>query len=154
MHDNRALAETPSATDNLLDRWLRARRELIATYCLTSKNVTTTTSGNQLRRRLGRFLDKLVDYVSEGHFEVYGALLNASDNESSSTSDVLRTIYPEIARSTELALAFDDHCANHELDDIDDLLGMLSDLGEVMEARFASEDRLISAVKTTEPLAA
>ena len=130
----------------LVERWLEARRTLITSYCSVSSTLNQDHCGALLRKRLGSFLDQLVDYVSAGHFEVYGELLASVDSSKTRVCDLMGQLYPRIEASTELALAFDEQCAAAHSDPAT-LMTELSRLGEVMESRFAGEDQLISLVR-------
>ena len=130
----------------LIERWLEARRGVIASYCSVSSTLSQDHCGALLRKRLGSFLDQLVDYVSAGHFEVYSELLASVESADNGASGLMRQLYPRIEASTELALAFDEKCAAAQSHP-ETLMTDLSRLGEVMETRFAGEDQLIAMVR-------
>lgn len=107
-----------------------------------------------LRKQLGGFLDLLVDYVSAGHFEIYGELLGRAETGHIDTANLMGQFYPQVEESTDLALAFDEHCAQTANANLESLQQRLSELGEVMEARFSVEDKLISLVRGVDQILA
>jgi regulator of sigma D len=130
----------------IVDGWLKERQDLIVLYCeITS---TESESSEALVSKYQNFCQILVDYVSAGHFEVYGQLIQEAKEFDDGGEDLANKIIPQIELTTEIALKFNDQF--DEVHKIDDGLGSLGDemskLGEVLEDRFELEDTLIEAL--------
>ncbi len=128
---------------DIIDKWLRERQELIVRYC----DLTARSGGSADQRcaQYQEFCQVLVDYVSAGHFEVYGQLIEEAREFGDGGEALADKVMPAIDRTTEVALNFND-----KFDDIhrvDDGLGVLDTeiaaLGQVLEERFSLEDTLI-----------
>ena len=87
-------------------------------------------------------------------FEIYGELLGRAETGHIDTANLMGQFYPQVEESTDLALAFDEHCAQTANANLESLQQRLSELGEVMEARFSVEDKLISLVRGVDQILA
>lgn len=122
-----------------IDNWLQARQQLLILYC--------QLAGDKAHRQqlpddetISEFCAALMDYLSAGHFEIF-ALLVADD---AAGLKLKHTLDPHLARTTDAALAFNDTYAVESATAHSDRFDQrLADLGEVLEERFALEDRLI-----------
>src|SRR5690606_22129946 len=91
----------------IIDRWLRERQELIVRYChLTS--LEEFSDVEEVVRSFTEFCQILLDYVSAGHFEVYEQLLSEAKEFNDGGVDLANKLYPEIQKTTEAALDFND----------------------------------------------
>ncbi|MCP5162112.1 MAG: sigma D regulator [Hahellaceae bacterium] len=132
----------------IIDRWLRERQELIVRYCdLTAKaDVPADVRAVQYQS----FCQILVDYVSAGHFEVYGQLIEEAREFGDGGEELANKVMPDIDKTTEVALNFNDRF--DDINRVDDGLGTLDSeipaLGQVLEERFSLEDMLIEQLHT------
>ncbi len=134
----------------IIDRWLRERQELIVRYChLTS--LEEFSDVEEVVRSFTEFCQILLDYVSAGHFEVYEQLLSEAKEFNDGGVDLANKLYPEIQKTTEAALDFNDRFDNtpEEAEELRELIPALSRLGEQLEERFELEDTLIEALHTS-----
>ncbi|NMH60916.1 sigma D regulator [Alteromonas ponticola] len=123
-----------------IDKWLLERQSLLIKYCNLAGIKRTEASLLPTANDVSEFCSVLMDYVSAGHFEVYEMLV--SDDESG--LQLKRVVYPEIAQTTDGALRFNDHFAEAlSYDQAKNFDRELAELGNVLEARFALEDKLI-----------
>jgi len=131
----------------ILDKWLDQRQQLIVEFCTVSgvhelSSETSHEHGNGLKH----FCELLVDYISAGHFEVYDHLIQEAEAfEDGSALEVAKTIYPQLSKTTEVALAFNDlvdELSGKETTD-PQLARKLSKLGESLVTRFDLEDQLV-----------
>src|SRR5690606_21148790 len=125
------------------DRWLRERQELIVRYChLTS--LEEFSDVEEVVRSFTEFCQILLDYVSAGHFEVYQQLLSEAKEFNDGGVDLANKLYPEIQKTTEAALDFNDRFDStpEEAEELRELIPVLSRLGEQLEERFELEDTL------------
>ncbi|WP_323753251.1 sigma D regulator [Marinobacter sp.] len=129
---------------DLIDRWLKERQQLLVHYCELSGESDRSPS-EALSKQFIRLCEVLVDYVSAGHFEVYEQLIQEARDFDDGGVELAAKVYPEIEKTTEVALAFNDQVDSRILteDDVATLFKELSRLGEVLESRFEMEDFLI-----------
>jgi len=130
---------------SLIDRWLEERQLLLVNFCGLFK---TNDGSNQQTLpdypSITKFCQQLLDYISLGHFEVYESLVADSDAEGDASLKLARTLYPEIQKTTEFALAFNDKYTNmNNIDEYTILADDLSKMGEVLATRIELEDQLI-----------
>jgi regulator of sigma D len=59
-----------------IKHWLEARRILLITFCELSKVKKFHDKNINQGQLLQRFCQQLVDYISEGHFEIFEQLMN------------------------------------------------------------------------------
>ncbi|MGL4614547.1 MAG: sigma D regulator [Shewanella sp.] len=141
-------------SNKLIDQWLDNRRNLLVHYCQIAglppyskpenhKSEKALPSFEQIKS----FCDLLVDYVSEGHFEVYDQVVSACEKVGESSKALAQQVLPKITPTTHIALDFNDKYAEaqdervlYQLDDD------LSQLAQSMERRFELEDKLLEAL--------
>lgn len=147
LDDCRTAKERWGGVSDLIDRWLKERQDLIVQYCSLSGMVAGADIP-AVRKRLGFLCEILVDYVSAGHFEVYEQLIQEAREFDDGGLELASRVYPRIAASTEHALAFNDRFDADELtrENLEAVYSKLSELGEVLEERFALEDLLIESL--------
>jgi len=102
--------------------------------------------GGERALMLQRFCQLLVDYVATGHFGLYEAVRNEG-NCQGSTWQLAEELYPQIARTTDALLRFNDkyNCTDY-CDLGDDLHTALSAAGEALASRIELEDRIVGPV--------
>ena len=131
-----------SGAHNSIDNWLNERQDLLVNYCkLAGLPPYEPADDHALptHEDIRSFCQLLMDYVSTGHFDLYGKLVNPELEQ-----EEVDHILAELAISTDLALSFNDKYAESAQDqqltgfDVD-----LSKLGQLIEDRFALEDQLI-----------
>lgn len=146
MLDNcQTLQEHWGGVNEIIDRWLEERRELLVKYCELSEIDTFDGSSSEHGSKLQSFCELMVDYVSVGHFEVFEQL--ASEGKAFSDSEGLRVgaeLVEAIQPSTEALLDFNDKYL--ATDDLQTLTVDLSAIGEVLAQRFESEDKMIEVL--------
>ena len=126
-----------------IKHWLEARRELLVTFCqLTSIkdfHDDDLTQGKQLQM----FCQQLVDYISEGHFEIFEQLIHEGHlfNDAKALASG-KKLLPAIYALTDLILDFNDKYL--ATDDLSSLATDLSVLGENLAQRFEIEDRMVN----------
>jgi regulator of sigma D len=133
--------------NEIIDRWLEERQAMLVQYCALSgldQNLSDLQRGEKLRS----FCQILVDYVSAGHFEVYDQLIKEGrEFDDAEALQEASKLYNTIDSTTERLLDFNDKYL--ETDDLSSLSNDLSLLGEALEVRFSTEDRLISVLHTS-----
>jgi regulator of sigma D len=119
MTDNQTLQNHWNGVSELVDRWIEDRRELLAEYC-----------------------ELMVDYVSVGHFEIFGQLAESAelfDNKAGIEHSA--PLLAKIQLTTDTIVNFNDKYTTSK--DLETLILDLAGLGETFVERFADEDSLI-----------
>lgn len=118
------------------------RQALLVSYCELA-GINNDSECLPDADEIANFCSALLDYLSAGHFEVFDILVE-NDTEGLNLRDRL---YPELSKTTDAALAFNDTFAQSvTLEQAADLDSALASLGETLEERFTLEDELISHV--------
>lgn len=132
-------------SQQLIDRWLDQRQQVLVGYCELAGLPPFKRENSALPKTadVKRFCQLLIDYISKGHFEVFGAIEKGSFPVKR-TSELLIN---GINKSTDLALRFNDMYV--KLDEATALANLdsdLSKLGPFLEERFELEDGLIALI--------
>ncbi|GME48029.1 MULTISPECIES: sigma D regulator [Pantoea] len=138
------LAERVGGSNELVDSWLEARRQLLVTYYhlvgLKPKKEALTRLDEQA---LDNFCHGLVDYLSAGHFSIYERVISEMSGDSPMVAAA--QIYPPLEANTERLMQLYDGHLQQAIDDENCMTFQqaLSEVGEVLESRFTLEDKLI-----------
>ncbi|WP_065204646.1 Rsd/AlgQ family anti-sigma factor [Shewanella woodyi] len=137
--------------NTLIDHWLNNRRKLLINYCKIAgiPPYDSTEKSLPAITLVKEFCDQLMDYVSEGHFEVYDQVVTACEKNGVSSKELAQKLVPRISETTDSALDFNDKYT--ELVDDKILFQLdkdLSSLGHAMETRFELEDKLLEVLHT------
>ncbi|ORM69885.1 anti-RNA polymerase sigma 70 factor [Pantoea wallisii] len=138
------LTERVGGGNELVDSWLRARRQLLVTYyeligMKPNKEALTALD----EQALDAFCHNLVDYLSTGHFSVYERII--SEMEGDSPLIAAAQIYPSLESNTDRIMQLYDSHLQQAINDENcvDFQQALSEVGEALESRFTLEDKLI-----------
>lgn len=135
-HDAR---ERWGGVHQLLDRWLQSRQDLIEAYLQLKID---TRPGEELEV----FCDRLMDYLSAGHFEVYEQLMVEAEAFGDARAvELAQQIYPRIESGTSKAVDFNDRYGEGQAD-LSALSRDLGQLGQSLHERFELEDCLIEVL--------
>ena len=143
--------ETWQAVEELLQRWLKERRELLVKYTAIAATLDRSAPAATINAGVERLCQLLVDYVSAGHFEVFLALQKEAELFEDGSRQLADDLIPNIVDTTDVILGFEEKYPTDSLDDLD---ADLSLLGEVLESRFTLEDRLIALLHRSHAAAA
>lgn len=134
--------------NDIIDRWLEERQQLLVKYCALSSLESASLSSEQRGEMLKEVCQILVDYVSAGHFEIYDQLIKEGrEFEDKEALQEAGALYTSIDKTTEKLLDFNDKYL--ETDDLSSIDADLSRLGETLETRFTAEDRMIAVLHTS-----
>lgn len=137
--------------NNLIDHWLKNRRNLLINYCKIAGIPPYDATKKSLPGVIlvKEFCDQLMDYVSEGHFEVYDQVVTACEKNGESSKALAQHLVPRISETTDSALHFNDKYTESVDDKVLFQLDKdLSSLGHAMETRFELEDKLLEVLHT------
>ncbi len=138
-------------SNTLIDHWLNNRRQLLINYCQVAgiPPYESTKKSLPTVKTVKEFCDILVDYVSEGHFEVYDRVVTACEKNGASSQSLAQNLVPRISKTTDSALDFNEKYTESVDDQILYQLDKdLSSLGHAMEIRFELEDELLEVLHT------
>jgi len=138
--------ETWQAVETMMQAWLRERREVLVKYTAIAATLDRDAPVERVNEGIERLCQTLVDYVSAGHFEVFLALQKEAEVFADGSGEVAGELIPNIGDTTEVILGFEEKYPTDSLDDLD---ADLSLLGEMLETRFALEDRLIAILHSS-----
>jgi len=125
----------------LIEELKKERHEVWAMYCHVAE-LKPFSANQKARGLLTEFSQLLVDYISLGHFGIYERLLAGNERRSAVLS-LAQEIYPDLSKTTDAAIAFNDKYENSEqILENSDLQQDLSILGENLALRIDLEDRL------------
>ncbi len=130
--------------NELVDRWLQGRLELIRVYDALGDTPEELAAD---RDGLQKFCEVLVDYVSAGHFEVYEQLTSEAKAFNDERGlELADTIYPRLDVITKSALKFNDRCDKGDCSDCTVVAAEFKTLGGLLHERFELEDCLIEVL--------
>ncbi|MGS2718592.1 sigma D regulator [Eionea flava] len=144
----RSAKERWGGVNDIIDKWLHERQQLLVSYCELSGINTFDEDNVSHQEQVKRFCQILVDYVSAGHFEVYDQLIK--EGQDFGDKDALKqaaALYEVIDSTTESLIDFNDKY--QETDDLSELASDLSSIGQKLEPRFSAEDQMIEVLHTS-----
>ena len=138
------------AVENLLQGWLKERREVLVKYAAIAATLdrgAVDLGAADLAQEPGlhRLCQLLVDYVSAGHFEVFYELIREAEAFADGSGILSGDFIPQIGDTTEIIMGFDEKYSASDASS-ENLSADLSLLGEVLESRFELEDSLIAVL--------
>lgn len=142
MTDNQTLQNHWNGVSELVDRWIEDRRELLAEYCELTEVTDFSDKAHDHDTKLKKFCELMVDYVSVGHFEIFGQLAESAelfDNKAGIEHSA--PLLAKIQLTTDTIVNFNDKYTTSK--DLETLILDLAGLGETFVERFADEDSLI-----------
>lgn len=129
----------------LVQRWLTERQALIVLLLALGDEARRALDPTPLPERLQAFCEILMDYVSAGHFEIYDELLAEAEARQSRHLAAGQSLLSQLQASTDAAIRFNDIFEGPaDADALAHLSHELNELGQVLEERFACEDRMIA----------
>lgn len=132
--------------DQLIDRWLEARRSLVNDYiALRDRSDPDTTT----QQHLSNFCNSLLDYVSAGHFAVYEQLVRGAEEAGDEPAlHLSQQVIPRIETITQFAVIFNDYYGVNRKRILKEnvMHSRLLKLGGLLLERFELEDCLIEVL--------
>ncbi len=131
---------------------IKARQDLVLHYMkllnLPLGSESSTEQCNPSYEEITSFCEKMIDYVSHGHFDLYPKIISLIENASGRSLSIAHRVMPRIESTTEYLMRFNDRYAE-DLDEgkMKTLKQDLASLGKCLEQRFKNEDRLIIGLR-------
>lgn len=139
-----SLKERIHGHHKLVDRWLNIRKHLLVAYY----NLVGLKPGKESFMRLNEkalddFCQRLVDYLSAGHFSIYERIIHKMEGDIPLLN--ASKIWPQLDANTQQIMDYYDSTLENAIDqdNVYEFQQALSDIGEALEARFLLEDQLI-----------
>ena len=135
-----------------IDSLVQLRQDVVVAFCalagVSSFAARDTEKHEVAPDALRRFCQIMVDYTAMGHFEVYQRIIEGKERRRA-VQEVSAEVYPGIAETTDFLVDFNDKYDGFDGtgDDVNQLEGDLSRLGEVIAVRGELEDRILDALK-------
>ena len=147
-----SLTERVRGSNKLVDRWLHVRKHLLVAYY----NLVGIKPGKESFMRLNEkalddFCQSLVDYLSDGHFNIYERIIR--EMEGTTPYLAASKLYPLLEANTQQIMDYYDSTLENAIDH-DNYLEFqqaLSALGAALEERFTLEDKLLRLVLDASP---
>jgi len=133
-------------TRDIISELLNERQELLVLFCRLM-GMEPFASHRPALDRLAQFCQTLVDYAGLAHFELFEKLIDDASDQPPVRARA-KELYQPLVDNTQLVVAFNDKYdgVDHEME-LESLAEDLSELGEVLAARFEIEDALITLVR-------
>ncbi len=140
--------ERRSGSAGIAEKLVSERAEMLVLFCQAAglEPFQKETDDQLARKHLQEFCQVLMDYIAAGHFGLYERISNGTERRQG-IAQLADELYPRIAESTELAVAFNDkYDCGDDCDVTTDIGKDLSKLGEELAVRAELEDKLLSAM--------
>lgn len=140
--------ERRAGSTGIGEKLVAERAEMLILFCQVAglQPYHKETDPELVLQRLQEFCQMLMDYIAIGHFGLYERIA-AGKERRHGVAGLASELYPRIAETTEVAVAFNDKYDCSDYSKIgDNLDNDLSVLGEELAARAELEDRLLHAM--------
>jgi len=141
------------------DRRARSREKLATLVRCRTETLSRLTQlasqrpfeqNSEIAAALQDFCQTLIDYTASAHFQLYRYITDKLERRSA-VLEVADNIYPEIVRTTDIILRFNDKYEDAEWMNngkqlLESLDKDLSRLGEALAERIQLEDKVIGAI--------
>ena len=147
MQPGQASAERRYAAQTKLNTLLETRTETLALYSQLA-GLRPFKPDQEVQLALQEFCEALVDYTASAHFQLY-RFIDEGTERRTNVKELAKKVYPPIADTTQQILDFnekydcEEHCNN-----LTELDGDLSKLGELLADRILYEDQIIAALSS------
>ena len=145
---NQPRDERRTRSRNIVEQLEAERAEVLVNFCRVAGIEPYENSNQQadLAVLLRDFCQIMVDYLAAGHFGLYQRIMDGHERRQD-IRQLAEELYPQIAKTTQFALDFNDKY-EHETEDAfnDEFSEDLSRLGQALATRIEIEDRLFRAI--------
>jgi regulator of sigma D len=140
--------ERRTRSRNIIEHLETERAEVLINFCRVA-GIEPYESPNQQANQeecLRNFCQLMVDYLAAGHFGLYQRFMDGQERRLN-ICELAEELYPQIAKTTQFALDFNDKY-EHETEDAfnDEFSEDLSKLGQALATRIELEDRLLQVI--------
>jgi regulator of sigma D len=145
MQSQEASAERRYAAQTKHDTLLASRTTTLSLYSQLAA-LRPFKPDEDVQLTLQEFCEALVDYTASAHFQLY-RFIDEGTERRKNVLQISEQVYPNIADTTQKILDFNEKydCEDH-CDNLSELDGDLSSLGEILADRILYEDQVIAAL--------
>lgn len=130
------------------EKLVAERAEMLVLFCQAAglEPFHKQTDQAIVQKHLQEFCQVLMDYIAAGHFGLYERIASGKERRQG-VAKLAEELYPRIAETTDIAVAFNDKYEENDKSEISPNLGKdLSRLGEELAVRAELEDQLLNAM--------
>jgi regulator of sigma D len=130
------------------EKLVAERAEMLVLFCQAAglEPFHKQTDQAVVHKHLQEFCQVLMDYIAAGHFGLYERIASGKERRQG-VAKLAEELYPRIAETTDIAVAFNDKYEENDKSEISPNLGKdLSRLGEELAVRAELEDQLLNAM--------
>ena len=130
------------------EKLVAERAEMLSLFCQAAglEPYQKETDEKRLRQHVQDFCQVLMDYIAAGHFGLYERIASGKERRQE-VAKLAEELFPRIAETTDIAVAFNDKYDSAEDSDFTTRLDKdLSKLGEELAVRVELEDQLLNAM--------
>lgn len=143
------LHERRARTRKEIKQLISERNNVLSQYYnLVNQVDQIETENDAIVEQLQEFCQELVDYLATGHFEIYRRIEDG-DERRNEIVDLAMQLFPRIAKTTEMAVNFNDlydTSNNFDPNQLTQLPEQLAKLGEELATRIDLEDQFINTL--------
>jgi len=146
---NQTRDERRTRSRGIIEQLEDERAEVLVNFCRLAGIEPYENSEKQTNQEecLRDFCQIMVDYLAAGHFGLYQRILDGQERRQS-ICDLAEELYPQIAKTTQFALDFNDKYEHETEDAFNETFSEdLSQLGQSLASRIELEDRLFKAMR-------
>lgn len=140
--------ERRAETAGIGTKLVAERAEMLVLFCQVAglQPFPKETDQKLVKLHMQEFCQVLMDYVATGHFGLYERITSGKERRKG-IAQLADELYPRIAETTEVSVAFNDKYDGNDDGIIGDTLDNdLSILGEELAVRAELEDKLLNAM--------
>jgi len=144
-----ATVERRSQSHRAIEKLVGHRTQMLSLYgeLAAHRPYSGAENSEYIGNLVQRFCQALIDYTADAHFRLYRFVDNNKERRES-VSSIAEQVYPEIEKSTQIILDFNDRYDSDDSDrDLSKLESDLSLLGEKLADRIEQEDRLVDVLQ-------
>ena len=149
MTTSEATVERRSQSHRAIEKLVGHRTQMLSLYgeLAAHRPYSGAENSEYIGNLVQRFCQALIDYTADAHFRLYRFVDNNKERRES-VSSIAEQVYPEIEKSTQIILDFNDRYDSDDSDrDLSKLESDLSLLGEKLADRIEQEDRLVDVLQ-------
>jgi len=137
--------ERRTGTQDMSDKLVAERQDMWVAYCHLA-GFEPYHEEQPTAEMVREFCQAMVDYIAAGHFSLYERIIEGKERRHG-VVHLAEELYPPLANTTDVAMAFNDKYVDYKLDGPSEELSQdLSRIGESVAARIELEDRLLQAM--------
>ena len=136
-------SQVSAVSELLIDKWRLQRIEIRRLLLQVLSGELLAFSATEQTQALQSLCSELIDYVSHGHFEIYGRVLPRRLRGDAEFDALLQHIFDSIGKSTDAVLDFNERYQRSSIAPATPFRQLLLRLSRSLLLRFALEEQLL-----------